>query len=239
MNNEKRKYLALVTGGTRGIGEAICKEFLKKDIEVIITGTSKNSNHPKGSTYKEVNFLSDTSLDDFISYVAKQKVDILINNAGINRIDYFTEIKPKDFDEVYRVNLKAPFLLSQAVVPNMLSNNWGRIINISSIFGKISKEKRASYSASKFGLDGLTAAMSAELCKNNILVNSVGPGFIDTDMTRNILGNSGISKVEQQIPIRRLGNVEEIASFVCWLASDSNTYLTGQNIMIDGGFTRV
>ena len=239
MNKKKNSHLALVTGGTRGIGEAITKEFINNGIEVITTGTSKKAKHPEGSIYRQVNFLDTSSLDDFIKYLEKKEIDILINNAGINRIDNFTDVKIKDFDEIYRVNLRTPLLLSQTVVPYMLTKKWGRIINISSIFGKVSKEKRTSYSASKFGLDGITAAMSAELSQNNILVNSVGPGFISTDMTKTILGESGIKEVERQIPIGRLGNVKEIASLVCWLASDSNTYLTGQNIMIDGGFTRV
>ena len=121
----------------------------------------------------------------------------------------------------------------------MKESNWGRIINVTSIFSKVSKESRASYSASKFGLDGLTAAMSAELSSFNILVNSVSPGFIETDLTHRILGKTGIEEIRKTIPIGRLGSVKEIASFISWLASDENTYISGQNLVIDGGFTRV
>ena len=121
----------------------------------------------------------------------------------------------------------------------MKENCWGRIVNITSIWGNITKEYRASYSSSKFGLDGMTVALASELSEMGILANSVGPGFIDTDLTRTILGEEGIEEVLGQIPIKRLGQVNEIASLVSWLVSNENTYISGQNIMIDGGFTRV
>jgi len=121
----------------------------------------------------------------------------------------------------------------------MKKNNWGRIVNITSIFSNISKEYRASYSSSKFGLDGMTAALAAELSEEGILANSVGPGFVDTELTRSILGNDGISELKDCIPMKRLGQVEEIASLISWLVSNENTYMSGQNLMIDGGFSRV
>ena len=120
----------------------------------------------------------------------------------------------------------------------MKERKWGRIINITSIWSQKSKEHRASYSASKFGLDGITAALSAELSEYGILSNSVSPGFIDTDMTRKILGESGMKDIEKQIPIKRLGNTREIAELVYWLTSESNSYISGQNVFIDGGFIR-
>ena len=116
---------------------------------------------------------------------------------------------------------------------------WGRIVNLTSVFGNISKEYRAAYSSSKFGLDGMTVALAAEVSEKGILANSVGPGIIDTDMTRDVLGDSGIAKLKGQIPMKRLGQASEIASLVSWLVSNENTYMTGQNLMIDGGFTRV
>ena len=116
---------------------------------------------------------------------------------------------------------------------------WGRIVNITSVFGAVSKEYRAAYSSSKFGLDGMTVSLAAELSRKGILANCVGPGIIDTDMTRDVLGDSGIAKLKNQTPIGRLGQVGEIASLVSWLVSNENTYMTGQNLMIDGGFTRV
>ena len=167
-----------------------------------------------------------------------QQINILVNNVGINKIGKFSSIDIRDFDRILKVNLRAPFQLCQAVVPFMEKNKWGRIVNITSIFGSISKEYRAPYSASKFGLDGMTIALAAEVSEKGILANSVGPGFIDTDLTREVLGASGISKIKGQIPIKRLGQATEVASLVSWLVSDENTYMTGQNLMIDGGFTR-
>ena len=120
----------------------------------------------------------------------------------------------------------------------MKNNGWGRIVNISSIWGKISKEYRASYSASKFALDGLTVALAIEHSVDGIIANCIAPGFTDTKLTQNILGEEGIQQITSAIPIQRLASVEEIAQFVLWLSSSENTYITGQNILIDGGFTR-
>ena len=121
----------------------------------------------------------------------------------------------------------------------MRQKSWGRIVNMSSILGKISKAGRGAYSASKFALDGMTAALAAEVACYGILSNCVAPGFIETDLTRQILGQEQMDVLAQQIPMKRLGQPEEIARFVLWLASAENTYLSGQNIAVDGGFTRV
>ena len=143
------------------------------------------------------------------------------------------------FEKVQQVNVTAPFILCQAVLLGMRERKWGRIVNISSIWGKISKAYRAPYSASKFAIDGLTAAISAEVATDGVLVNSVAPGFIDTELTRKILGVDGMNQLAQQVPAKRIGNKEEVAKFVAWLAGPDNTYISGQNIAIDGGFTRV
>lgn len=167
------------------------------------------------------------------------QVDILVNCAGINKIAPFADIEPEDFLKIQQVNVYAPFRLCQAVLPSMQRNGWGRIVNISSVWGKISKEFRASYSASKFALDGLTLALAAEHGGQGILANCVAPGFIDTELTRTVLGEDGIRKMCQGVPLRRLGSADEIARLVVWLASEENTYMNGQNVAIDGGFTRV
>tara|TARA_B100001167_G_C16770173_1_gene306677 strand:+ start:1458 stop:2171 length:714 start_codon:yes stop_codon:yes gene_type:complete len=234
----KRKLRAVVTGATRGIGYAVAQKLLDNDIEVIGTGTTLESNIPDGAEFCQADFLDKKLLQNFILLIKSKKIDILVNNAGINKIDKFESVKEEDFDKIIRVNLKAPFLLSQAVIPHMKEKKWGRIVNIASIWSQKSKEHRASYSASKFGLDGITAALSVELAEYGILANSVSPGFVDTDLTRKILGDVGIKEIQKRIPIKRLGKVEEIAELVCWLASDSNSYLSGQNIVIDGGFVR-
>jgi 3-oxoacyl-[acyl-carrier protein] reductase len=121
----------------------------------------------------------------------------------------------------------------------MKRKQWGRIVNVSSIFGKIGKELRGSYAASKFALDGLTAALAAEVAVDGILAHCVAPGFVDTELTRSILGDEGIKNLVARVPIGRLAKPEEIAAFVAWLAGPENTFISGQNIAIDGGFTRV
>ena len=236
---ENMKYRAVVTGATRGIGYAIAERLLKDGLEVIVTGTKKNGKYPAGSSYYQVDFLDEDSTNKFINFLKKQQINILVNNAGINKISEFSSIDINDFDRILRINLRAPFQICQAVIPYMEKIKWGRIVNLTSVFGNISKEYRAAYSSSKFGLDGMTLALAAEVSEKGILANSVGPGIIDTDMTRDVLGDGGIAKLKGQIPMKRLGQVSEIASLVSWLVSNENTYMTGQNLMIDGGFTRV
>ena len=236
---ENIKYSAVVTGASRGIGYAIAERLVEDGLEVIATGTRKNGKHPKGSNYYQVDFLDNNSVKKFLQYLKKKPISILINNAGINKIGNFSSIHIEDFDRILHVNLRVPFQICQAVIPYMEKDNWGRIVNITSIWAYKTKEYRASYSASKFGLDGMTAALAAELSEKGILANSVAPGFFDTDMTREVLGDSGIAKLKGQIPMKRLGQVNEIAPLVSWLVSNENTYMTGQNLMIDGGFSRV
>lgn len=239
VNKALSGHLALVTGGTRGIGKAIAMKLLSDGAEVIVTGTKKEGVTPNGCSYRAVNFLNSESTEAFIAEIANREIDVLINNAGINKICPFDQLDSEDFDRIHQVNVRIPFLLCQSVLPHMRRKGWGRIVNISSIFGKISKEFRASYSASKFALDGLTAALAAEVAADGILANCVAPGFIDTELTRAVLGDTGISELVARVPIKRLGKPEEVAAFVVWLAGPENTYISGQNIAIDGGFTRV
>jgi NAD(P)-dependent dehydrogenase (short-subunit alcohol dehydrogenase family) len=234
--NEKN---ALVTGGTRGIGAAIAKNLYELGANVIITGTHPDYILEENYEYKCVDFSIQDDLDKFSAEIRRLDIDILVNNAGVNQIGPISEITVKDFIRVQQVNVTAPFMLCQAVLSNMRGKKWGRIINISSIWGKISKAYRAPYSASKFAIDGLTAALSAEVACDGILVNSIAPGFIDTELTRTVLGVDGMNKLAQQVPVKRVGTVEEVAKFVAWLAGPDNTYISGQNIAIDGGFTRV
>ena len=228
--------IAVVTGATRGIGQAIAKQLKDAGARVIVTGTSAK-NHD--ADYYSVDFTSEEKTQQFMAFLSKTKPDILINNAGINKIDAFQDTTLDNFNAIYRVNVAAPFLLSKAVIPEMKKKAWGRIVNISSVFGIVSKAGRAPYSASKFAIDGMTAALAAEVASFGILANCVAPGFIATDLTKQILGEAGMAEIVQQIPARRLGTPEEIAKFVVWLASPENTYISGQNIAIDGGVTRV
>lgn len=227
----------LITGVTRGIGCAIAKKYKKHGDYVIGTGTSETK-LDYVNEYIACNFYDVEELEHLCELISKRDIGVLINNAGINIIDNFCSINSADFIKVQQVNLYAPFRLSQSVIPTMIKNNWGRIVNISSVWSIVSKQGRANYSASKFGLDGLTLAMSTEFAKNNILCNCVAPGFIDTEMTWNNLGAHGVEKILELVPINRLADTNEIADFVYMLGSNNNTYITGQNIAIDGGFTR-
>lgn len=229
--------LAVVTGSTRGIGQAIAHALREAGADVIETGTKAQYLSP--THYYPVDFSCSKSTRQFADFLSEREPDILINNAGINVVADFEETTPDNFNRIHQVNVMAPFLLCRAVIAGMKKKRWGRIVNISSILGKVSKSGRASYSASKFAMDGMTAALAAEVASFGILANCVAPGFIETDLTRQVLGEQGMADMAQQIPARRLGTPEEIAKFVVWLASMENTYISGQNIAIDGGFTRV
>lgn len=230
---------AVVTGGTRGIGRAIAERLMKDGASVLVTGTRDGGSGPEGSAYHAVDFANASATGRFAEMLAKEAPDILVNNAGINKIAPFAEIDPADFERVQLVNLHAPMRLCRAVIPGMRRTGQGRIVNICSIWSKVSRAQRGAYSASKFALDGLTVALAAEVAVDGILVNAVSPGFIDTELTRGVLGERGIAKLVKQVPIGRLGQPEEIAALVAWLAGPENTYISGQNILIDGGFTRV
>lgn len=239
MNSGLTGKKALVSGGTRGIGRAIAERLLVDGADVWVTGTKSSGEAPDGCSYICVDFTDPSATLEFVKRVEGMGFDILVNNAGINKISPFAEIDLEDFRRIQDVNVVAPFLLCRAVLPSMIEKEWGRIVNISSIWGAISKAQRASYSASKFALDGMTAALAAEVAGQGVLANCVAPGFVDTELTRTVLGEDGMRELTGQIPAGRLGQAQEIAALVAWLVGPENTYVSGQNIVADGGFTRV
>lgn len=243
MNINFNNKTVLVTGASRGIGKDIAKKFYKLGANVITTSTknkssSKINNQKNLWTHISVDFNDIDSLNDFLKKIRLfKKIDILINNAGINKIDNFTSIKNEDWYSVNNINLTAPFLIAKNIAKKMENQKHGHIVNIASIFGVVSKKKRASYSAAKSGLIGLSKAMALDLAKYNIMVNSVSPGFVMTDLTRSILSEKEINKLIRSVPLERFARIEEITDLIIFLCSKYNSYLTGQNIIIDGGYT--
>jgi 3-oxoacyl-[acyl-carrier protein] reductase len=240
----------LITGATRGMGKQFADDFAKLGAKLILTGTDKdkietlNREAKQGGQlnrkYYAVDFTNAESTKVFIETIeAYQKIDVCINNAGINRIDFIDETLLEDWKDILNVNLGAPFMITRAVSRLMKKNRYGRIINIASIFGVISKAKRSIYTTTKFGLRGLTVSSAIELAPYNVLVNSVSPGFVLTELTKNILSEAEMENLAHQVPMGRFAKPDEISRVVLFLASSSNTYLTGQDIVVDGGFVNV
>ncbi len=229
-----------VTGASRGIGRAIAQAFRTEGAWVIGTRTGRvDQTDDLCQEWIAADFSDIEQIQSCAESLRGAEPDVLVNNAGINKNAPFAEIGVGDFLAIQQVNVLAPFLLCQAAVPAMKRKGWGRIVNVSSVWGKISMAHRASYSASKFAIDGMTVALAAEHSVDGIIANSIAPGFIDTELTRRMLGEAGIQALISKVPARRLGQVDEIARLILWLASEENTFIAGQNIAIDGGFTRV
>jgi 3-oxoacyl-[acyl-carrier protein] reductase len=244
-----QEKIALITGGTRGLGEQVAEDLYSLGATVLITGTNQEQidtlnaaedNKEKRKYFFSVDFSDRGDVERFINELENFPViDILVNNAGINNINYIDEALTEDWDAMLAVNLTAPFFLIREISRRMKKRSYGRIVNISSIFGKISKAKRAVYSATKFGIHGLTVGAANDLSKHNVLVNTVSPGFILTDLTRKNLSEAEIAAISEQIPIGRMAVVQDISSVVIFLVSEMNSYVTGQNIIADGGFVNV
>ena len=240
----------LVTGATRGLGKQIADDFHDAGADLILTGTNAdlisqlnddlNKKGIKNVRYLTVDFSKDESMNNFLGELSKySKIDVCINNAGVNKINYIYDCSELDWNYIIDVNLKAPFRIIQEVSKLMKKNGYGRIVNIASIFGVISREKRSIYSSSKAGLVGLTRAAAIDLAPCNILVNSVSPGFVLTELTKSILSQAEIDELTSIIPSRRMAVPEDISKVVLFLSSDLNTYIAGQNIIVDGAYVNV
>ncbi|WP_406699039.1 SDR family oxidoreductase [Singulisphaera sp. Ch08] len=219
------KHKALVTGGSRGIGAEIAISLRRDGVEVIAPSRS------------ELDLLDPASIDQYIEIHREDGVDILINNAGINPIAALEDVTAEDWARTLQVNLTAPFRLIQGFSPGMKSAGWGRVVNISSIWAVASKPGRAPYSSTKSGLSGLTRTTALELAPHGVLVNAVCPGYVETELTRANNTPEQLEVIRGTIPLGRLAQPEEIARFVAFLSSPANTYLVGQSLVIDGGFT--
>ncbi len=217
----KRKVL--VTGASRGIGRAIV-EVLKETNEYNILTPSRD----------ELELTDSDSIENYV--VSNNDIDILINNAGMNIVNYIQDVKDAEIKSMFLTNIIAPIKLIRGIVPHMMEKHYGRIVNISSIWGITSKEKRSIYSATKFGINGITKTLAKELGKYNILVNSICPGYVNTEMTKKNVTEIDKKEILKNIPLNRFAEPIEIGYLVKFLISDENTYITGQSIIIDGGF---
>lgn len=238
MSGHLTDKVAVVTGATRGIGREIAARLARDGARVIVTGTKPDGSAPAGCTYRAVDFVDRSATEAFAQELAKLAPDIVVNNAAINKLTPFADIDADTFVRMHQVNVLAPMLVCRAVVPSMRIKGHGRVVNIASIWSLASMRLRASYSATKFALDGLSIALAEEVAADNVLVNCVSPGFIDTEMLHGVLDDEDISELTSRVPMRRLGRPEEIAALVAWLVGPENTFITGQNIAIDGGLSR-
>lgn len=239
---------ALVTGATRGIGAQIAQDLARLGARLVLTGANlervdalrRGEAERAGHQWLQVDFADPASTDAFLAEIAAfERIDVVVNNAGTNKIALVEDTDPTDWDNIIAVNLSAPYKVTRAVVPAMKRNGYGRIVNIASIWGVISKAKRTLYSTSKFGLRGLTVTTAVELAPFNVLVNAVSPGFTLTELTRKILGEEQMAELARQVPMGRMAKPEEISRAVLFLASNLNTYICAQNLVVDGGFVHV
>ena len=237
---------ALVTGGSRGIGRAIALRLAAMGAKVAINYVSKPDAAQEvvdaikaaggdAGLYK-FDVADAAAVNDGVTQIIEDfgRLDILVNNAGITRDGLVMKMKEESWDQVLDTNLKGAFNCIKAVNRPMMKQRWGRIINISSVIGFLGNAGQANYAAAKAGLTGLTRSMARELASRNITVNGVAPGYIDTDMTRD-LGDEVKEKVLAEIPMRAMGSVEDVAGAVAYLASDDARYITGQFIHVNGG----
>ena len=241
---------ALITGGTRGIGGAIADLFAEAGAKVLITGTKQEDVRrrveelstlgPGGADGWYVDMTDPASFALFRDQVRTlESLHVLINNAGNNKIVPIDAVEAEDLDLITSLNLRAPILLMRDVAAAMKRQQWGRIVNIASIWSVITKPGRVMYTSSKFGLVGATKAAAVDLGEHNVLVNSVSPGFTLTELTKRTLPPQEQERLSSEVPLRRFAQPEEIARTVLFLASEWNTYITGQNIVVDGGFISV
>ena len=241
--------VVLITGATRGIGAALADAFEESGASLLLTGTDAAqcdelnqaaARAGRSRVYMGVDFTDHDGLSRFLGEIQRTgRLDVCVNNAGINRLNDIENIADEDLQAMLDVDLRAPILITKAVAAVMGRAGYGRIVNVGSIWNTVSKPSRTLYSAVKAGVHGLTIGSAVELAAKDILVNTVSPGFVMTALTRQNNTAAQIKELGGQVPVGRLAQPAEIANVVLFLASSSNTYVTGQNIVVDGGFTHV
>lgn len=238
--------IAIVTGSGRGIGKAIALRLAEAGATVVVNDIDKMAEEValeiramgkmSQSVMADVSSASDVANLIETTIATYGRVDILVNNAGINRDRLLMRMSDEEWDKVINIDLKSVFLCTRAVLRPMIKQRWGRIISISSIVGLIGNAGQANYAAAKAGIIGFTRSVSREVASRGITANAIAPGFIDTDMTQK-LPEKQRQELISRIPSGRLGSPEDVASAVCFLASEEARYITGQVLTVDGGMT--
>ncbi len=237
--------IALVTGATRGIGKAIAIELGRQGVVVIGTATSESgagsiSEYLAAADIKGAGMPLDVASDESVAATIKRvndeygAVSILVNNAGITKDNLMMRMKAVEWDQVINTNLSSLYRVSKACLRGMSKQRWGRIVSVSSVVASMGNAGQTNYAASKAGMEGFSRALACEIGSRNVTVNCVAPGFIDTDMTKN-LADEHKENLQSKIPLNRLGQPEEIAAVVGFLASDAASYVTGETIQVNGG----
>ncbi len=243
MNINLKDRNVLVTGGAGGIGAEIVKSMYALGANILISGSNKLKLEKQSNSFSNplLYYAADLSNRDDIEKLVERtlekfnnKLDILINNAGITRDNLTLRMKDSEWNDVINLNLNSTFYLTRVFLKNMIKNRFGRVINISSVVGSSGNLGQANYSASKAGIEGMSKSMALEVASRNITINCVAPGFIETDMTKDLLSKNEDS-LRKSIPMGRVGSPDEIANVVSFLASDAASYITGQTIHVNGG----
>jgi len=238
--------VVLVTGASRGIGERIAADFARLGADLIVTSTRPEAQGaiearfgPR-ARHRAVDFTDRRALEAFLKEIESlDRLDACVNNAGISRHGPIEEATADDWDATHEVDLRAPYFITQAAGRAMKKRRYGRIVNISSIWGHITLPQRSIYTAAKFGLRGLTLSAAADLAPFCILVNAVSPGFTMTDMLKQNYSETQRQAMASRVPLGRLADPGEVSAAVLFLAAPVNTYITGQNLVVDGGYSIV
>jgi 3-oxoacyl-[acyl-carrier protein] reductase len=234
--------VAVVTGGTRGIGLAIAGALAELGVRVVLTGRSADTAGASASalgagvTGIAMDVTDREAVDTAIKSVLEEngRIDILVNNAGITRDNLLMRMKPEDWDAVMTTNVDGLYYCSQAVLRPMIRQRSGRIINMSSVVGLMGNTGQVNYAASKAAILGFTKSLAREVASRNVTVNAVAPGYIETDMTRE-LPEEATAALKEAIPMQRIGQPSEVAAAVVYLASEAAGYVTGQVLQVNGG----
>ena len=236
---------ALVTGASRGIGRAIALALAKTGLKIVVASNEPENNDKVVAEIREaggeafpifVNMMSAESIKEAFTAAAAQcgRIDILVNNAGVTKDGLAMRMKKDDWDFVLSINLTGAFLAAQQVLPGMIKERWGRIVNIASVVGQSGNAGQANYVSSKAGVIGLTKALAQEVGSRNVTVNAIAPGFIETDMTAKLTPEQREAMLAK-VPLKRGGLPEDIAAAVKFLASDDASYITGHVLNVNGG----